>query len=387
MLTGSLQTKRGKYYAVFRLSTGKQKWVNLNIPTKGNNKRKAEAALQDVLLEYSDDDCLGKDMLFIDFLDQWLQQVKPLIKPSTWEGYDKVTNGKIKPYFADKNYKLGDLKGRHFTDFFVFLRDHGKANGKGGLCEKSVANVRGVLSSAFKYALENDLVKYNLIDRSRMPLFEQQKFEPVIYTAEQIKTLLSYAEESKSDMCLFLYLELFTGARKGELLALTWDNVDFDNGTIHICQNRTGNRKEILAKLTSPKTKNSIRTIPLPEKVINMLKAEKEQQKKNKDLMKSGYIKYDYDYVIRQQNGRIYNPNSVNRIIKRMTKKIGLPPCRVHDYRHAVASMLFESGAALADVTTQLGHGQTSTTERIYIHKNNVAKVENIKALSDAIGI
>ena len=54
-----------------------------------------------------------------------------------------------------------------------------------------------------------------------------------------------------------------------------------------------------------------------------------------------------------------------------MTNEIGLPPCRVHDYRHAVASLLFESGTPLADVTIQLGHGQTSTTERIYIHRSN----------------
>lgn len=56
-------------------------------------------------------------------------------------------------------------------------------------------------------------------------------------------------------------------------------------------------------------------------------------------------------------------------------------PCRVHDYRHAVASLLFESGTPLADVTIQLGHGQTSTTERIYIHRSNVAKAENVQTL------
>lgn len=70
-----------------------------------------------------------------------------------------------------------------------------------------------------------------------------------------------------------------------------------------------------------------------------------------------------------------------------MTNKLGLPHCRVHDYRHAVATMLFEGGTLLADVTVQLGHGQTSTTERIYIRKNNVTKPENKKALSDTLGV
>ena len=67
-------------------------------------------------------------------------------------------------------------------------------------------------------------------------------------------------------------------------------------------------------------------------------------------------------------------------LIRKMTNEIGLPPCRVHDYRHAVASLLFESGTPLADVTIQLGHGQTSTTERIYIHRSNVQrKAENVQ--------
>lgn len=385
-MKGSLVQKSGKYYAVFRVN-GKQKWVNLQIPTAKGNKRKAEQALQEVLLKYSSDDYIDNDMMFIDFLDMYIEQVKPLIKPSTWEGYNKVVNGKIKPYFENKTYKLKDLKGRHFTEYFVYLKECGKSNHKGGLGKKAILNIRGVLSSAFNYALENDLIKYNFIERSRIPIFEAKEFTPTIYNAEQIKTLLSYAEETKSKACLFLFLEMFTGCRKGELLALTWDNVDLDNGTIHICQNRTGSKKEILEHLTTPKTKNGIRTMSLPPKVIDMLKAEKAEQAENRQLLGEYYKVYDYDYVIRQVDGSIYNPNSINRIIRKMTDKIGLPPCRVHDYRHAVASLLFESGTPLADVTIQLGHGQTSTTERIYIHRSNVAKAENVQALSNAIGI
>ena len=103
--------------------------------------------------------------------------------------------------------------------------------------------------------------------------------------------------------------------------------------------------------------------------------------------MKNDYKVYEYDYVIRKADGSIYNPNSINRIIKRMTDKLGLPHCRVHDFRHAVASLLFENGTQLADVTTQLGHGQTSTTERIYVHTSNIANVQNVQTLASAIGM
>ncbi len=385
-MKGSLQERNNKYYAVFRVN-GKQKWVNLQIPTTRGNKRKAERELQKVLLEYTENINSTDDMLFVDYLTMWTEQIKPLVKPSTWEGYSKVVNGKIKPYFNDKCYRLKDLRGMHFTEYFVYLKEYGRHDKKGGLGRKAILNIRGVLSSALNYAVENELINNNIIERSRFPVFENTVFTPTIYTAEQMKALLEYAEKVKSNVCLFLFLEMFTGARKGELLGLTWENVNFEENTIHICQNRTGSKKEVLDKLTTPKTQNGIRTIPLPQKVMDMLSEEKEKQKRNKKLLSENYKTYDYDYVIRKADGSTYNPNSINRIINRMTEKIGLPHCRVHDYRHAVASMLFEKGTPLADVTTQLGHGQTSTTERIYIHRNNVAKVENMQILSNAIGI
>lgn len=79
--------------------------------------------------------------------------------------------------------------------------------------------------------------------------------------------------------------------------------------------------------------------------------------------------------------------NSINKIIKRMTNKLGLPPCRIHDYRHTVATMLFDQGILLKDITLQLGHGQTSTMEKIYIKKTGITNDENVEALSRAIGI
>lgn len=97
-MRGSLVEKSGKYYAVFRVN-GKQKWVNLQIETKGNNKRRAERALQEVLQKYLSDDYIDNNMLFVDYLDMWINQVKPLIKPSTWEGYYKSSHRKNKTLF------------------------------------------------------------------------------------------------------------------------------------------------------------------------------------------------------------------------------------------------------------------------------------------------
>ena len=78
--------------------------------------------------------------------------------------------------------------------------------------------------------------------------------------------------------------------------------------------------------------------------------------------------------------------NSVNRIIKRIAAAVDLPPCRVHDFRHSFASILFENNTSLKDVFQLLGHGQTSTTERIYVHKKRVGNIESINTIANVIG-
>lgn len=327
------------------------------------------------MVEYTENENNVNDMPFCEYLDMWLEQIKPLVKPTTWEGYCKAVNGKIKPYFKNKKYKLKDLKGMYFTEYFVYLKENGRTEDKGGLRKKSVLNIRGVLSSAFTFAVENGLMRDHVINYSRFPIFVEEPFTPTIYTAEQIKTLLTKEEETNDKACLFLYLEMFTGARRGELAALIWENVDFENNTIHICLDRAGCKKVILDTLTTPKTQNGIRTIPLPSKVMDMLKTEKEKQEQNKKLLADRYKQYPYDYVIRQADGSSYSPNTLNKMVNRLTDKLGLPHCRLHDYRHAVASILFENGTPLADVTTHLGHGQTSTTEKLYIHKIMLLKL------------
>lgn len=390
-MKGSIQKRGNKWCMCFRFQ-GKQKTLSTGLDATETNKTAATVILKDTLEKYT---ALEKsnippsliDISFIKYLDFWLEQVKGLVKPSTFEGYQKTVSGKIQPYFKHKKYKLNDLKPMYFTEYYNYLKQRGGKKGQ-GLSKKTITNIRAVLLSAIGYAVENDLIDSNVILKSHLPKFDTLTVKKHnIYSPEQCKLLLSYAEQTQSKACLFLYLVLSTGCRKGELLGLTWNNVDLDNSTIHICYNRTGNRKENYNTLLTPKTENSNRILPIPQKVLAMLKVEKDKQEQFKQLLGNNYKMYEADYVIRQNDGTIYNPNSINRIIRKMTEKIGLPHCTIHEYRHAVASILDNGGVALQDITTQLGHSQTSTTDTIYIHRNRVAKQSNTQLLSNAMGL
>lgn len=215
-MEGSLIIKGNYYYAKFRVN-GKQKMIATKIPVKGNNKRRAIEKMKEIIESYKDINLECDDVLFTDFLDKWLKGIKGIIKPSTWESYDKTVSGKLKPYFESKRYKFKDMKPEVFTKYFVFLSQHGKSNGKGGLGYKTVKNIRGVLSSAYEYAVENNYVKENPVSRSRMPSFPHSiKKDVPEYNAQQVRKLLLYAKEHESHIYIFLLLALYTGLRKGD---------------------------------------------------------------------------------------------------------------------------------------------------------------------------
>jgi integrase len=386
-MAGSLVIKGNKYYAKFRVN-GKQKLLATGINVKGNNKRKAEKVLRELISQYEQLDINKENTLFLSFLDNWLVEIKQFIKPSTWEYYDKIINGKIKPYFKKRNFKLMNMKPSDFSDYFCYLATNGKSKGQGGLCYKSVKNIRSVISSAMEYAVKERYIQTNPVSESVMPVFPD-KLETDVpeYNADEVKALLKYAKDSNSHIYVFLLLALFTGLRKGELLALTWDDIDFNNNTLRVNKSRTGTRKDVTKLITTPKTKSSNRTIPLNKFTIDALKNEKAKQLQNKELLGDCFDN-SCNYIVRNIDGKPYsNLSAINRVVNRLTEKAGLPHCTIHGFRHSVASILDESGVPLQDISVLLGHEYTSTTERIYIKRRNKAKTETINILDSVINL
>ena len=386
-MDGSLIIKGNYYYAKFRVN-GKQKMLATKVPVKGNNKRKAERVLKEMIAKYEGLNLENENVLFTTFLDKWLQSVKPILKPATWESYDKTVSGKIKPYFEQKNYRFREMKPEIFTEYFVYLATEGKSNGKGGLSYKTVKNIRGVLSSAYEYAIENSYIKDNPVLKSRMPSFAHSiKKDVPEYNAQQVRKLLLFAKEHESHIYIFLLLALYTGLRKGELLALTWEDIDYDKKLLNVNKSRTGSRKNVTMQITTPKTKSSNRKIPINDFVIGELKAEKQRQEDYAKLLGNGYDK-SHDFIVRTVLGKPYvNLSAINRVVNRLTEKAGLPHCTIHGFRHSVASILDDNGVPIQDISVLLGHESVQTTERIYVNRRKTAKETTINALDSAINL
>ena len=177
---------------------------------------------------------------------------------------------------------------------------------------------------------------------------------------------------------------LFTGARKGELLALTWDDVDFEHYMLNINKSRTGTRTSVTKLVTKPKTEGSTREIPLAKEVVIALTEEKAKQEEYERMM--GNCAPKNNYIVRTINGTPYsNLSAINRVVNRLTDNAGLPHCTIHGFRHTVVSILDDNGVSLQEISVLLGHENVSTTEKIYIHRNRKAKAENIDLLENVI--
>ena len=385
-MAGSLIIRYNKWYGKFRVN-GEQKMKALGVDASGGrNKRKAQEALDELIRQYSGLKIDKDKMLLVDFLDSWLSDIKLLIKPSTWETYDKTVQGKIKPYFERNKIRLLNLNSNDLTEFFCYLSVNGRSNGKGGLGYKSVKNIRGVLSSALDYAVSKKYIKLNPVAESKMPVFAHRIESDVPeYSADEIKRLLSYAKEQESHIYIFLLLVCHTGLRKGELFALTWDDVDYAKKLLRINKSRTGTRKSVTEQVTTPKTKSSVRKIPLSDFILDELNAEYERQQEFAELLGNGYDKSN-NFIIRNKDGKPYvNLSAINRVVNRLTKRAGLPHCTIHGFRHSVASILDDNGVPIQDISVLLGHESTATTERIYIKRRRKAKIETINTLNSAI--
>lgn len=362
------------------------------VEAKEKNRKKAERIMREIMSAYGTLIYLDSNVLLIPYLKKWLEDVKPLLKPATYESYEKTIKGKINPYFKTRNKRLKDYIPYDFTQYFCYLASCGRTKGKGGLGYKSVKNIRGVLSSAFDFAVKNYIIKENPILNSSMPAFpEEIQREVPQLNAVQVNKLLLCAKENDSHIYLFLLLALFTGLRKGELFALTWDDIDFEKKLLTVNKSRTGSKSSVTVQLTTPKTKSSNRKIPLNNTTIFALKEErlKQQNRKKRDKEKANIDTYNQnDFVIRNKDGEPYtNLSAINRVVNRLTSKAGLPHCTIHGFRHSVATMLDEAGIPLQDISILLGHTSTITTEAIYIKRRTITKEETITALTNAISL
>jgi integrase len=267
--------------------------------------------------------------------------------------------------------KLKDLTPAHTRWFYRERLDS-------GLAPATVHKLHVVLHKALKAAVADGLVPRNAAAGLKLPKITREEIDPL--DQEEARRLLEAAHGERLE-ALYV-LALTTGMRQGELLALTWDDVDFERGVLRVRRTLTRSGKALVPG--EPKTKNSRRTIRLTAGALRVLRDHLSRQLGEMEHMGSLY--QPGGLVFATERGTIINPSNLrNRSFKPLLRRAGVPPIRFHDLRHTCATLLLSKDVNPKIVSEMLGHASVSITLDIYSHLLPDMQEKAAKALEDAL--
>ena len=305
-------------------------------------------------------------MMYNNWLKEWLQNyIKPSTKKRTFNQYSKIIKTHILPYLGD--LKLEELTPLIIQKFITKLSINGnKCTGK-GLSASYIRMIVSIIKNSLKAAhLISYLPNYTL-DKVNYPKIIEKKIE--CFTINEQKKIEFAVKTTKKDKYLGIILCLYTGLRIGELLALTWNDIDFEKSILIISKTCYDSSEEgtRIRNINIPKTKNSIREIPLPTKILEMLK---EMKKKSK-----------CEFVIAEGEKFVFM-RSYQRTFELLLKKLKIPHKGFHSLRHTFATRALECGMDVKTLSEILGHKNPTITLNRYVHSLWEHKKEMMNKLS-----
>lgn len=297
------------------------------------------------------------------------------LKKSTAARYKELTR---RIYPAIGHLKIRDIQVRHLNDLYSALGKDGVNKRGGRLSNKTILEHHRLIHSVLDQAMKEGLIPYNPADRVELPKVEKK--EANHFQLDEIQAIVSALEEEPIKWRTLVHMLMVTGARRGEILGLVWDNVDLNNGEILIDRNVLYHPDHGIY-IDTTKTETSKRSITLPEGTPELLRQYKAWQ--NEERLRLGaFYKYQ-GFVFSQDNGNPMHPDSVTDWLNKFSKRHSLPHINPHAFRHTMASILFLNGADPVSVSNRLGHAQVSTTANIYAHFMKEADKRNADILSN----
>lgn len=382
-MTGSLQIKGDKYYAVlnFKDKDGKrvQKWIALNLTTKGN-KRRAESMLSELIVNYQGYESIEPmNLLLSQHIMQWMEANKPNIANTTYDQYLNILVNHIQPYFDSRGITVSRLTAGDLEDYYTFKISS-------GLSPNSVIKHHAIIRTALQWAVKHRYIRENVADFAKKPShIRYQGAEP--YSVQEIATLLQLTQNEA--IAAPIFLASFYGLRRSEILGLRWSAIDFQQGTISIIttvvREKRGNEIQTIVRDHTTKTESSMRTLPLCPYTYQYFNALYQQQQYRRELCGNSYDTRFLDFVCVDQMGTLLQPDYVSQKFQKLLQQFGLRRIRFHDLRHSCATIMLYLGYTLKDIQTWLGHSNYNFTADTYIHAGVGVHEQMAVALSEKL--
>lgn len=342
--------------------TGKQIQKSYTGKTQKEVREKMQAAAVDVNNQtYTE----PSKLTVAQWLDIWIEEYLGGVKPRTVDSYKTTVRVHIKP-------TLGALKLSSLAAHDIQKLYNAAQKGDKPLSAKSIKNLHGVLHKALQQAVELGYIKFNPADACKLPRVEKAEIKPL--DDEAITAFLRVAAGHKYE---YIYLvTLFTGMREGEVLGLTWDCVDFKQGTILINKQLQKTRASGGEYgFVSPKNNKSRRITPAPS-VMGILRAQQRRQFEQR-CNSHGLWDNPLNLVFTNEVGRNLSAQTVYLHFKQLIAAAGYPDTRFHDLRHSYAVAALQAGDDIKTVQENLGHHAAAFTLDVYGHVTEKMKNES----------
>lgn len=246
------------------------------------------------------------------------------------------------------------------------------------LSAKTILEHNRLISTVLEQAVKEGLVPFNVAGRATLPKAQQKEVN--FFQPAEVAAIRAALEVEPIKWRTITHLLLITGCRRGEILGLKWDKVDFEKSRVYICNNVLYS-PDVGVYEDTPKTERSKRFISLPTETMQLLRQYKLWQ--NEERLRLGpYYQYQ-GFVFSQDNGNPMHPDSVTDWLNKFSKRHDLPHINPHAFRHTMASMLYFNGVDSVSISKRLGHAQVSTTANIYAHVMEAADQRNADILAD----
>lgn len=378
-VAGHLEEMRGYYHMVLGWTDHhgerQRRRKSTGLKVKGNKKR-AEDMLSDFRKEVKqvlENTPAGEDILFADFMENWLDVIKPDIKLTTFGGYQMNVQKSISPWFRERGILLRTLTADDINEFYADCLERMKAT--------SVHKFHANISKALKYAVKKGMIPHTVMDKVERP--KAERYVGKFLKQSEVVALFEAVKGHRLE--LGVILGAFYGLRRAEIIGLRWEAIDFEANTItieHTVTTATVDGKAILVIDDTTKTKSSFRTLPLIPAFRAKLLAVKAEQEKYRKLCGNAYDKEESQYIYTNQLGKRIKPDYLTGAFPVFMEQNGFRRMRFHDLRHSCASLLLAAGVPLKQIQEWLGHSDFAITANTYAHLEYNSKVASANAMT-----
>ncbi|MBV9333199.1 MAG: site-specific integrase [Candidatus Eremiobacteraeota bacterium] len=348
----------------------RQKEIRLGGVSKSEAQTKERQVLRDI-----EEQCVfeAPNTTVEQLLQSWLAHTAPTaasqpISPKTHERYVSIVRNQLIRHLG--TIPLRKLNPRHITEMQTTLRQQ-------GLSGTTCLHVHRVLHTALNFGVRSlHVVKSNAASAVRPPRASIRR----LYVDEQsIRMLLAAANGTRLEVPVML--AAVTGVRRGELLALCWQDIDFERKRLVVSRSLE-ETKAFGLRFKAPKS-GHVRVVPIADSLLAALSTHKERQNADRRRLESAYA--DHGLVFCNEDGSPWAPDTLTKQFAAIAKRIGLKGFRLHDVRHGFASISLKQGTSVKEVSELLGHSSPLITLSTYAHTMEGVARNAVNRLADSL--